>query len=436
MEWRRADLYSLRDIEAGLAGVDVAIYLVHSMQPKARLNQGTFSDLDLLLADNFARGARAAGVRHVLYVGGFVPEGGALSPHLASRLEVEEALRAGGPPLTALRTGIIVGGGSSSLWILINLVRRLPLMVLPAWTSSRTQPIAVADVVRAVRTCLSDPPRWVGSFDVGGPDVLTYRSMMQRAAHILGLRRWMVGVRAFSPRFSRLWVCVFGSAPFALVGPLIESLRHDMVARANPLLERLLPEAKPFDEALTAALDAGRRPSRPPSSLRLSAGQRRAVKDASSVRSVQRLPLPPGRDARWVALEYLRWLPRFARPWIRVTYEAPDRCRFELALLRTLLLELRLVTDRSSSDRQLFEVTGGRLARTPASSKGRLEFRETFDGASVLAAVHDFQPSLPWWLYAATQAQVHLAVMRGFARHLGAAEHAAGPSDAAAAHSA
>lgn len=156
-------------MEQALRDVDVAIYLVHSMLPTARLTQSHFADLDLVMADNFARAARRAGVRHLVYLGGLIPQGEALSPHLASRLEVERTLASRGTPTTALRAGLIVGPDGSSLSILLNLVGRLPFMILPRWTGSDVQPVALRDVVRAVAHVLEEPGRWVGSFDVGGP---------------------------------------------------------------------------------------------------------------------------------------------------------------------------------------------------------------------------------------------------------------------------
>jgi uncharacterized protein YbjT (DUF2867 family) len=416
VETRVCDLFALEQVEAALAGADAAIYLVHSMLPSARLTQASFADLDLLLADNFARAAAKAGVGRILYVGGLVPGDGPLSPHLASRKEVEETLGARGAALAALRCGIIVGPGSSSLWILVNLVRRLPAMILPRWTESSSQPIALADLVRAVRIAL-DEPAFVGAFDLGGPEAMSYREMLARTARFLGRRRLLLRVPLFSPRLSRLWVQLFGSAPRALVGPLVESLRHDLGIAPNPLQARIAPEAKGLEAALADALDANGRPLPPPSSLRLGPPARRRLHEARSVRSVQRLPLPAGRDAEWATREYLRFLPRFMRPWIRVETDAAGGARFYLAGTRRCLLALRLALG-SEADRTEFEIAGGALLAQSEGPRGRFELREVLGGRTLLAAIHDYRPALPWPLYQATQARVHLAVMRGFGRHL------------------
>ena len=414
VEWRRCDLFDLGKVERALEGADLAVYLVHSMLPSARLTQASFADLDLLLADNFARAAERAGVSRILYVGGLVPEDGPLSPHLASRLEVERTLASRKPTLTALRCGIIVGPGSSSLWILVNLVRRLPAMVLPRWTESVSQPIALLDLVRAIRLCLAEPERYRGSFDLGGPEAMTYREMLRRTARFLGRRRWMFGVRAFSPRLSRLWVSVFGSAPRSLVAPLVESLRHDIPVGPNPLQSRLEPLG--FEAALATAIDAEGRPLPPPSSIRLTAPVRTRLRQARSVRSVQRLPLPRGRDTEWVADEYLRFLSLLSLPRIRVEVCAAH-ASFRLAGTRQPLLELtRSAT--SGADRTEFQISGGSLLSRDGAEDGRLEFREVLGGQAVLAAVHDYRPALPWLVYQHSQAHVHLWVMRRFARHL------------------
>jgi len=406
--WRRCDLFSLRQTEAALAGADVAVYLVHSMLPSARLTQGRFEDLDLLLADNFGRAAAGAGVRRIVYLGGLVPQGPEgrerLSPHLASRLEVEAALGAHGVPVTAVRAGLVVGRGGSSLEILVHLVERLPVMLCPRWTATRAQPIDLADVVAILVRCVEDDATRGRVCEVGGPDVLSYREMMQETARVLGRRRLFVPVPFMSPGLSRLWVTLVAGAPRALVAPLVESLRHPMVARDPWLQARMERPGRTFAASLAAATRAG--PLRPP----------------PTVRSVQRLPLPADRDAPWVAREYARWLSRFVRPLLRVAFDGPS-FRLHLPGSARALLALRYEPARSGPDRALFEIAGGLLAGPPVGVP-RLEFRVTPDGGHVLAAVQDFHPRLPWWLYRLTQARLHAFVMRAFGRHLarGAAE--------------
>jgi len=424
VEWRACDLFSQREVEQALEGVDYAIYLVHSMLPSARLVQGRFEDLDLVLADNFARACRRRGVRQIVYVGGLVPDERPLSPHLASRLEVEETLAGHGVPLTSLRAGLIVGPGGSSLAILVQLVRRLPFMLLPRWTLARTQPIALRDVVRAVALCLGRREHFGATYDVGGPEVLRYRDLLRRTARLLGRRIPMLPVPLFSPRLSRLWVVLFSGAPAALVGPLIESLRHDMVCRPNALQSALAADALAYDAALRAALEPEggrgaaapqRAAPRPPS---LAPADRAALRRARTVRSIQRMPLPPGRDARFAADEYVRFLPRFCRPFLRCEPSPDGSVGFHLAGTRRCLLHLRAAPERSDSDRVVYDVDRGLLLRRTHGVAARFELRVPPGGRWLLAAVHDFTPALPWAIYWMTQARIHLWVMRGFGRHL------------------
>jgi len=411
--WRRCDLFSLRETEAALAGADIAVYLVHSMLPSARLTQGRFEDLDLLLADNFGRAAASAGVRRILYLGGLVPHDDAtrtqLSAHLASRLEVESALGAHGAPVTAVRAAMVVGPGGSSLDIVVKLVARLPVMVCPAWTLTPSEPIALDDVVAILVHCVGDPDTIGRICEVGGPDPLSYRDLMRATARALGKRRLFLPVPLMSPGLSRLWVTLVTGTPRALVAPLVESLRHPMVARDRWLQERMGRPGMPFADALAEALRD--RPRRP----------------ASTVRSVQRLPLPPGRDAAWVAREYTSWLPRFVRPLVQVERDG-TLVRLRARGVARPLLELELEGARSNPERSLFAIRGGWLAAPAASGDlPRLEFRATPDGTHVLAAVQDYRPRLPWWLYRQTQARLHALVMWAFGRHLSRQARGAAP---------
>ena len=254
---------------------------------------------------------------------------------------MEETLGAYGVPVTALRAGLVVGQGGSSLHMMTSLVRRLPMMLTPQWTLSPTQPIALKDVVRAVGRVLGSPDQYTGAFDIGGPDVMSYRDMMKRTAKAIGVRRPMMKVPFFTPGLSTLWVSLVTGTPRALVGPLVQSLRHEMVVSDNPLQRWLAPDALGFERALELALD---RPSKTPRLVFRLPDLRRA-KAQSTVRSVQRLPRPAGATARWIGQEYLRWLPNAPVPGIRVKTEG-DLARFYLGF-RKPLLELRLDEDRS-----------------------------------------------------------------------------------------
>lgn len=420
-EFRGCDLYSLLDAEKALVGARVAVYLVHSMMPAARLTQGSFRDMDLICADNFARAARKAGVEQIVYLGGLIPEGVKLSAHLESRLEVERTLGAHQVPVTTLRAGLILGRGGSSFLMMERLVRRLPLMVSPRWAESATQPIALADIVALLRFTLGNESTYGQTFDVGGPEVMTYRSMMKRTAELLGLKRRILPLPLIPRSLSRLWVSVITGAPRELVTPLIESIGHPMVARDHALMDRAGLTATPFDDAVREALGEPRRNTPVPPSPRenvpvaYQAAPDRASGRRSDVRSVQRLPLPPGRDAAWVAFEYMRWLPEGFRPFVRVEVDG-HTCRFYSLGLAKPLLVLELAPLRSGKDRQLFYITKGLLSS--GRGRGRLEFREVLERRYIIAAIHEFEPTLPWYVYRSSQAYAHLWVMWRFRRHL------------------
>src|SRR5215213_1978385 len=171
-------------LRQALDGVDVAYYLLHSLGTGRR-----FESTDRHTAREFARAARDAHIRRVVYLGGLYPEGEDLSRHLDSRREVGEILLASGVPTAVLRAAVILGSGSASFEMLRYLTERLPVMVTPRWVSKRIQPIAIRDVLRYLVGCATLPPEVNRAFDIGGPDVLTYQEMMQRYARVAGLRR-------------------------------------------------------------------------------------------------------------------------------------------------------------------------------------------------------------------------------------------------------
>jgi len=420
-EWHHCDLFSPYDIRTQLEGADYAIYLVHSMLPSSRLTQAEVTDLDLLMADNFARAAEEGGVKQIMYLGGLVPEDvprEELPPRMRSRLDIQSTLGSTSVPLTTLRAGLIIGPGGTWLRLLLNLVRRLPAMLLPQWASAQTQPIAIDDMVRGMLTCLGASEHFNNTYDLGGPERMTYREMLKRTARVLGLRKRPTAMVPFdAPSLSKLWVWAFSGGPWAIVDPLVDSLRYGSTVRENPLQNEILQTAVSFDDALDRSVNEKGEPF-PNPRAKLRSEDDAMIRSDSVARSVQRLPLPPGFSARDVAHEYIRWLPRFGWPVLRCTVDSKRVCKFQVRPFGLTLLEIRYAPDESPEGRHLFYVTGGLLADLNSGHEGRLEFRRALNGESVITAVHDFAPMLPWYVYNATQALAHLLVMNRFGKHL------------------
>lgn len=252
----RGDVTDAASLRAALDGVDVAYYLVHSMSSTAE-----FEDRDRLAARVFAAEARSAGVGRIVYLGGLTPREvpeGELSPHLRSRAEVGRILLDSGVPTTVLRAAVVIGSGSASFEMLRYLTERLPVMVTPSWVGSRVQPIAVRDVLRYLVGSAGMPADVNRTFDIGGPDVLSYREMMVRYAEIAGLRRRLiVPVPVLTPRLSSHWIGLVTPVPASLAKPLTESLRHEVVC-AERDIARYVPDGPgqpvPFEESLRLAL--------------------------------------------------------------------------------------------------------------------------------------------------------------------------------------
>jgi len=413
MEWRRVDLFSLLECELALKGCTHAYYLVHSMMPSARLTQASFDDLDLLLADNFARAAKAAGVQRIIYLGGILPDGD-VSDHLRSRREVEEALESTGIPVVSVRAGLVLGPGGSSTEIVTKLVDRLPVMACPSWTGTQSNPIDLEDLVPLLVALLEakDAPSVV---DVGGTEIVSYRELMRRTASVLGVRRSFLSIPLFTPGLSTLWVSLITGSSRALVRPLVQSLKHPMLPKRNEWQQNNQPPQVPLDESLARAALTEQSPRS--ISLATKQLQVRLALPRNTVRSVQRLVNPVGLQASEVARKYIEWLPRFFRSFVRVE-RADNQICFSLLGWRPFLLILEPVIERSESSRALFYVQGGALARPNKSLRARLEFREVLDDGTLLAAIHDFVPRLPWFVYNLTQAIGHLWVMRSFGKYL------------------
>ncbi|MGZ4148994.1 MAG: NAD(P)H-binding protein [Actinomycetota bacterium] len=237
-----------------LRGVTTAFYLVHSMEPGS---EGVFHERDVTGARAFARAAVVAGVERVVYLSGLGSEHAALSEHLWSRQETGRVLAAEGPPLLEFRAAMVISRESASFRMLTDLVRRLPAMVLPRWVSTQTQPIALADVLTYLVRSLDVPlPEHHTIVEIGGPDVLTYREMIERAGALVGRRPAMVDVPVLTPRLSSYWTGLTTSVPSALARPLIEGMSTPTVVTSDAASE-LFPDVRPmgFDEAMRRAAE-------------------------------------------------------------------------------------------------------------------------------------------------------------------------------------
>jgi uncharacterized protein YbjT (DUF2867 family) len=247
----RGDLLSGRGLEPALEGCETAYYLVHSMEAAADRD---FAGRDRRAAQNFAMAAAAAGVERIVYLGGIAPAGRP-SPHLRSRIEVEQILLDAVPGSTALRASIVIGACSASFRVLVRLVERLRLLPLPAWRENRTQPIDERDMIEFLARTPSVPAAAGRRLDIAGPDLLSYGEMIERIAELMGVGRMPLGLSAsLTPPASAI-VSAVTDQPLELVRPLMESLESDVLPRdpdEAPRLYRIRPRA--FDRAVEHAL--------------------------------------------------------------------------------------------------------------------------------------------------------------------------------------
>jgi uncharacterized protein YbjT (DUF2867 family) len=243
-----ADAGNALQIAEALDGADVVYHLVHS------LGRPDFEELDRAAARAVAAGAAQGGAQQIVYLGGLGGAADDLSPHLRSRAETAELLSAGAVPVTTLGAAMIVGEGSAAFETILALVDRLPVMICPRWVSVETQPVALVDVIRALVVVCGDASTFDESYDVGGPEVMTYRSMMVRTARIRGKHPLLVEVPFLTPRLSSLWLHLVTPVNAAVTRPLVEGLKHRTVARDDRIWGRLPEPRTSFDDAVRAAL--------------------------------------------------------------------------------------------------------------------------------------------------------------------------------------
>jgi uncharacterized protein YbjT (DUF2867 family) len=230
--------------------IDVAYYLIHSMSSTT----GDFTSMEAEAATNFMEGIGHTNASQIIYLSGIVNEK-QLSRHLRSRQNVENILSSGRIPLTTLRAGIIVGSGSASFEIIRDLVEKLPIMIAPRWLNTRCQPIAIRNVIEVLSGVLSRKETYGHSYDIGGPDILSYKQMLLQFAEVRGLKRHIYVVPVMTPKLSSYWLYFVTSTSYVLAKNLVDSMKVEVVCRPNNLADVLGIELIPYKKAIAMAFD-------------------------------------------------------------------------------------------------------------------------------------------------------------------------------------
>jgi uncharacterized protein YbjT (DUF2867 family) len=248
----RGDAVSGAGLDEALEGVEVAYFLIHSMEPSMN---GSFAVRERAAAENFARAARKAGVQRIIYLGGPVPALGGVSAHLASRLAVEEILLGATPCSVALRASIVIGAGSRSFRFLVRLVERLPVLAVPAWRTNRTRPIDERDLLEILVEAATNSGACGQSLDIGGPDIVTYEELIDRIRHHMLVNRPTIRFKRLTatPIASRISALIAGEE-HALIGPLMESLDEDLLPRDDRAAQLFHVRLHSLDAAIERAL--------------------------------------------------------------------------------------------------------------------------------------------------------------------------------------
>jgi uncharacterized protein YbjT (DUF2867 family) len=246
--WVVADATTGEGVAGALEGAEIAYYLVHSLGAR------DFEQQDRVAAESFARAAAEAGVQQIVYLGGLGADDPDASPHLRSRRETGRRLASAGVPVTTLRAAMIVGKGSAAFETILALVERLPVMVAPSWVSTPTQPIALDDIARYLAGVCGNADTYGESYDAGGPEVMSYRQMIERIASLLGRTPKIVEVPVLTPYLSSLWLNLVTPVNASVARPLVEGLRSPTIAREERIRALIPFQLTSFDEAARRAL--------------------------------------------------------------------------------------------------------------------------------------------------------------------------------------
>lgn len=248
------DLLQPDTLRRAMEDIDTVYYLVHSMGGRNVFQYKAYLEKDLQAARNFTEAAEESGVKRIIYLGGLGEMADNLSEHLRSRQMVADVLQSSRVETSVLRAANIIGAGGAPFEMLRHLVERLPVMICPRWIDTRCQPIAVENVIEYLEGCLLEPKTARGTFDIGGPEIITYRQLMLKYARIRGLRRLILTVPLLTPHISSYWINLVSSVPAGVVMPLVEGLKNEVVCKNNAIRELIPIRLIPMDEAIRTAL--------------------------------------------------------------------------------------------------------------------------------------------------------------------------------------
>jgi uncharacterized protein YbjT (DUF2867 family) len=229
--------------------IDIAFFLMHSMNVSMR----DFENMEKCIAINFVQYMNTTSARQIIYLSGLVPQSGELSSHLRSRWEVEKILTLSKIPATVLRAGIVVGSGSASFEIIRDLSEKLPFMIAPGWLNNRCQPIAIRNVIQYLIGVIGRPDCLARTFDIGGPEVLTYKEMLLGYARVRKLKRRIVTLPFLTPRLSSYWLFFITTTSYKLAASLVESMKADLICKNNELEVLLGIESIPYEQSIRLA---------------------------------------------------------------------------------------------------------------------------------------------------------------------------------------
>ncbi|MGW7888925.1 NAD-dependent epimerase/dehydratase family protein [Staphylococcus xylosus] len=403
--WKAADLFDLNEITEVMEDIDIAIYLVHSMMPSAKLTQASFEDMDALLADNFAKAASYNKVQHIVFMSGLIPNTNELSPHLRSRLECERILGSYGVPVSTLRAGLIIGSKGSSYPILKKLVDRLPGLLLPKWAYNTTLPVAIDDVIDGLYKIVERNPNENESIDIGGPSHMTYKDLFKKTAEVLDKQLPTMDLPIIPIWLSKYWVKLISGVPKEMVYPLMDSLIHDMVRKDENIVKDISIGKIDYKESVRNALEEETKTQKKGKSSRKG--------DFKDVRAISRVVLPKDVNMIQLAESYANFLNRITLNVVNSDFNE-DNFTISVPCLNKDLLLLRKDFKASNNERILYRIVGGDFALDSDGGNARLEFRRLPNSDACIIALQEYEPTLPWWVYKYTQAKVHKSVMNLF----------------------